>query len=625
MPRRGLRCGQAGRRLIYPPAYRTPSQMIASISRSRSRRYPKMLLSRWLGWILVVAAIAPAAAQTTPFPPGQIVVGPIGNTSGPALPSITTGADANIYTGSVQGGFIPSAPASVVKTSVPTQFVRFFNSFNTDTLGPAVGPWIATASSVRGMTAAQVKNILALPDYPTSVAIVTVPAGTCILGGPGNPALGTFPAAPPAVPTPGPWGAAGAPQYYIVGQNAGAGCATPQNIAASNYIVMLNMGNFALAYGPNAGGGNSGSVAAALDQAIFPAPFTAMDSVYNSLDLLNFTDPAQLRWALSQLSGEVNADLTSVSIESGRSFLGIVGQRLNARSSGPVLRAGASSALDDQKRLQAWLVSAAGGVAVSGNGNTHTLNLSIPAVAGGLEYAFSPAFRAGAAVGVAPTMFSTSGISGNGTATSYYAGMYAGYTGGPFYIDAIAGYGLSSFSTSRQVFFPGQFGAMAGQTASQSFLSAVEAGYTISLAANFGVTPFAGFQSISLWQNGFSESGLSALNLNVAPASLTSFRTLAGIELSHSFAASEFLGLRTRLRVAWAHELAGKERPVWASFQLLPSTTFQVVGATPAANAAVVGLELASTGPIQFFLRGGGEFSQTQLGYSATAGLSIAF
>ncbi len=94
-----------------------------------------------------------------------------------------------------------------------------------------------------------------------------------------------------------------------------------RDLPSSSFIIQSDLGTYALAYGPNAGGGCAVTVAAALDQASFPAPFTPMDGVYNSLDLLNFTDPALLHSALGQLSGEMNADLVSVRIESGRIFM----------------------------------------------------------------------------------------------------------------------------------------------------------------------------------------------------------------------------------------------------------------------------------------------------------------
>jgi hypothetical protein len=581
------------------------------------------------GTCLVGFSVADRAlAQSTPLPPGQVVIGPIGNTDGPTLPSLTTGYDANVYTGSVEGGFIPTAPATVVRTAVPTQFVRFYHENYDNTLGPAVGPWIATSNSVRGLTSAQVKNILALPDLPTSVTLVQVPAGTCVLGGPGNPALGNFPANPPSVPTPGPWGAAGAPQYYIVGQTSALNCINPQDISPSNYITKSDMGAFALAYGPNAGFGNSAAVAMALDHAVFPAPFTSMDSVYNSLDVLNFADPPQLRSALSQLSGEVNADLVSASLASGSMFLNSVRQRLR-EGTGPSA-AGASAAASAGAALAApeartWFNGWGGHSSIAGNADSHGFSSSFGAAAAGLDYQLYPNFKLGGAVGYTHATFSTSGLTSSGNAGNYYAALYGSYTTGPLYIDLSAGYGLSDFTLNRAVAFPGQQGGTIGQTQSQAFLSSAEMGYQFEVASATLFTPTVGLQTIALRQDAFSEYGAGPLNLNVDGKNLVATRSLLGTDLRRSFSLGADGLLEASLRLAWAHDFAGTDRSIAASFQELPSAAFVVHGAQPTRDAAVIGVGLSLDGPAEVFVRYDGLYSGNQQAHSGTAGLSSTF
>jgi hypothetical protein len=46
-----------------------------------------------------------------------------------------------------------------------------------------------------------------------------------------------------------------------------------------------------------------------------------MDTVYNSLGLLNIGDPGPLRSALIQLDGEADADFTSVEIAGAKMFI----------------------------------------------------------------------------------------------------------------------------------------------------------------------------------------------------------------------------------------------------------------------------------------------------------------
>jgi hypothetical protein len=53
-------------------------------------------------------------------------------------------------------------------------------------------------------------------------------------------------------------------------------CANPGFVPAANFINRQALGAAALAYGPRAGGGNTGAVASALDRGAFPAQFTDM-------------------------------------------------------------------------------------------------------------------------------------------------------------------------------------------------------------------------------------------------------------------------------------------------------------------------------------------------------------
>ncbi|GGC48650.1 autotransporter outer membrane beta-barrel domain-containing protein [Chelatococcus reniformis] len=567
-----------------------------------------------------------ASAQTVPLPPGQVIVGPIGNPSGPSLPSITTGADANVYVEAVEGGFIPTAPATVVRTSVPTQYVRFFNQFNADTLGPASDPWIATTNSVRGLTAAQVKNILALPDLPNAVALVQVPAGTCILGGPGNPALGNFPANPPDVPTAGPWGAAGAPQYYIVGQTATPDCVNPQFPGASTFIPMNGLGPYALAYRPSAGVGNAAAVAYALDHAAFPAPFTPMDSVYNSLDLLNFTDTLGLRGALAQLSGEANADVASVSLQGAYGFLDVLRQQLHAGDSASVMAGrGNRGALTPASDVNVWMDTGGSTAAIGGNGDSHGLRSNFASVTAGLDYRIDPTLKIGAAVGYSRASFSVSGLTSGGDANNYYGAVFGQFQSGATYLDVAAGYGWSTTDLNRSIAFIGQQGVTFANIDGGAFLSSVEGGYRFQLSPTTTITPNVGLQLVSLRQDGFGEVGAGPLALNVAGRDLTSLRSIVAADLKHQVDLGGGSRLVATLRAGWSHELSDPVRSVAASFQELPSAAFVVNGAQPDRDAAVVGAGLAFDGAIQGFVRYDGLLGANAQTHRGSAGVTIKF
>jgi len=82
----------------------------------------------------------------------------------------------------------------VIRTSSPTQYVRAYTAGVTN----PVGGFVAGSDTVRGLAAAQVRDVLALPFLPDSLTIVQVPAGTCMIVGQAAPILCSFAANPPS-------------------------------------------------------------------------------------------------------------------------------------------------------------------------------------------------------------------------------------------------------------------------------------------------------------------------------------------------------------------------------------------------------------------------------------------
>ena len=194
-------------------------------------------------WIIYPAAIIAAAISASayaqslsslPLPPGQIVTGPIaygqslwnkdcppGQTvtkcQGQVYPSITNGHDADTYLlpytwpSTTTPPFVNStlAAVAVVWTSTPTQYVRFYDA----TSSPA-GSWVVPSNQVRGLTAEQIKDVLALPTTPTMQTIALLPAHTCMILGQAGPITNSQQVQPSGF-----WGNGGAIQGYLTGQS----------------------------------------------------------------------------------------------------------------------------------------------------------------------------------------------------------------------------------------------------------------------------------------------------------------------------------------------------------------------------------------------------------------------
>ena len=105
--------------------------------------------------------------------------------------------------------------------------------------------------------------------------------------------------------------------------------------------------------------------------------------------------------------------------------------------------------------------------------------------------------------------------------------LYASFTQGGFYVDALAGYGFSDNQLQRQIVIPGlQPRTANGSTGANQFLGQAEAGYKVGVyaPAQASLTPFARLQALSVTQNAFTEIGANSLNLNVAQQTTNSLR-----------------------------------------------------------------------------------------------------
>jgi outer membrane autotransporter protein len=561
----------------------------------------------------------PAPAQSTPnglpLPPGDVISGPVFRRNGSSVPAITTGADANLYLNLAPPteAFTPSAPALAVRTTAPTQYVR---AYTTGVTSP-VGGFVAGSDTVRGLNAAQIRDVLALPFLPDALTIVQIPAGTCMIVGPAAPILGNFAANPPGIPTPGPWGHGGPMQESLIGLSANPGCAAPQFVPAAAFINPQPIGASALSYRLRAGSGNSLAVAGALDIATPPALFTDMDGIYNSLDLLNIGSPAPLQSALVQLDGEVHADTPTVEIEAARAFLGALHSQM---------RHGRDRVASDAP-LQQWISGFGGGGGIAGSGDRHGVSYTMGGLAAGIEHRFNPDFRLGVAVGYVGSGYGINGLSGSGNLNTLSTALYASVTPGDWYVDAALGYGYGFGTLGRSIVFPGVARVATSSPSASELLSSAETGYRIPLAEHTALTPFASLQAIAVLQNGLSETGAGAVDLHVQRQTTWSARGILGAELSHGLPVGLPMPLLLTLRAGWAHEFANPSRGVTAGFAGLPGATFSVHGVPVPRDAAVAGIgaSLAVQPSIEILLRYDGALASGASTQAGSAALRFTF
>ncbi|MHB8884609.1 MAG: autotransporter outer membrane beta-barrel domain-containing protein [Methylovirgula sp.] len=581
--------------------------------------------------IIFVAAVAfvngsagDAWSQTLsslPLPPGQILTGqvfkPPFECPPNSVPSITNGADANLYilpsSCTAVPSFVPTAPAAMVVTSVPTQYVRFYCPTCTPS-SAANRPFMADASTVRGLTPTQIQDVLALPYVPTMQTIVIVPAGSCVLVAKGGPAFG---------------GAGGPAQEWAAGTPSGANCSGLQYLPLSAYINQQPIGAAALLYAPHAGGGNAGAVASALDRGPYPVPFTGMDGMYNSLDLLNYGDPAPLRAALVQLDGEIHASVQTVMLEDslylretvlGRmrqaAFMGGIGPMAALASGGPALvslnESGSSPtqpastsffAYADTREPASpikvaplpvaapetvvWVQGVGAWGQIEGSGNAAGVSRDLAGLFAGVDRRFGSNWLAGIASGY--TNSSVSMIdrgSSAGIDTAHLAG-YVGATFGPWNLRSAAAASFSTLGTNRNVDFPGfsdSESASYHATTTQAF---GELGYGIAFG-QIATEPFAGLAFVHLNTGGFVETGGSGIAaLSGAGNNDNIGYSTFGARAAINYALAYGLILTLRASAGWQHAV-GAVTPAAALAFESNGATFTTSGVPLARDAALI-------------------------------------
>ncbi|MEA5097520.1 MAG: hypothetical protein VB032_03170, partial [Burkholderiaceae bacterium] len=204
--------------------------------------------------------------------------------------------------------FDAGTDVTTIRTVTPQYFVRFYNPTAAENPSNALGSWVMRSATVRGLTAAQVRDIFALPSMPTMMTMVLVPTGSNMYTGIAAPIDG--------------WGAGGAQQSKLIG---------PPWVPAGNFVNQQAIGDCILCYRVLAPDGNVNRVASYLDARI-PAAYSDLESVYTNLDLLYYGPTAsQFRQAINQVSPLRYGNLAADSVRANVLFNDMIDQRITTR------------------------------------------------------------------------------------------------------------------------------------------------------------------------------------------------------------------------------------------------------------------------------------------------------
>jgi len=184
------------------------------------------------------------------------LVQPIGTENDPFL---NDPAVLNALYSAGKGPWDTGTSVTSIKTTVPQFFIRFYNPTAVQNSSRQEGSWIMRTSTVRGLNAQQIRDLFALPNTPTMMTLGLSSTGASLYTGIAGPIAG--------------WGTGGGQQSQSY---------------SGPYTTFFNgqtIQDRVLYYPSMAGTPNLSAIGSYL-VAHNPAPYSDMESVYNSLDVL---------------------------------------------------------------------------------------------------------------------------------------------------------------------------------------------------------------------------------------------------------------------------------------------------------------------------------------------------
>lgn len=469
---------------------------------------------------------------------------------------------------------------TLIRNTTTLYFARFFTPPGSN----QYGSWVMRAATIRGLSAAQIKDAFALEKVPTGVAYAVVPAGHVLWTGIAGPILG-----------PGhDWGSGGGEQTFIDDSRAGP----------SIVFYWKDLTGGALLYAPVAGGGNAGKTAAYLD-GIIPADYrdritasaySSLDPYLGPLDVLSFGGRDAFDAALNQVGPERYDAMTRVSVRTDILFGRAISRRNQpAPPSGQASSAhpgdadspSSRAALFGTNGIRFWAEGLGEFGRQAGSGEHTGFGYSTGGVVMGADLLAAGNFTLGAAAGYLRTNLDWTNNGGDAGIDSPRFGVYCDYTApAGFFAKGLVAGGYNGGSATRNITYPGVNQSADADTSGLDMMLQVSGGYEFRVS-EWSVSPVAELSYFFLHQDGFTENGADSLNLDVRSREDQTFRSRLGLRVEREFIAGTGIPVTPSAELGWAHEIPLNGRSITASLVNQPGT-FSVNGVTGDTDALTV-------------------------------------
>jgi phospholipase/lecithinase/hemolysin/uncharacterized protein YhjY with autotransporter beta-barrel domain len=242
----------------------------------------------------------------------------------------------------------------------------------------------------------------------------------------------------------------------------------------------------------------------------------------------------------------------------------------------------------------------------------------------GVEYRVTPNFLVGAAYSYSAPQITLGQGAGTQSAVVNQFGLYGAYDAQHLFAQGVLSYGASNYSLSR----PGVLGALTASPSGTTFAAAFKTGYLFDVAPATRIGPILGLTYVRAHVNGYSETGDTALDLNLNGQNAEAVLGAAGAQLRYVYG-SAYGPIDTFVNVTAENNFEGSSRVIQYSAVSAPLIV-NSWSAASAPNHAFVRFAAGASMNLTTGLALTGNFSQTvgQPGgddFTGSGGLKIAF
>ena len=280
--------------------------------------------------------------------------------------------------------------------------------------------------------------------------------------------------------------------------------------------------------------------------------------------------------------------------------------------------------LEKPERGRFWARGYGGLADASASGATPSYRANTVGVIAGADWKLAPNLIVGVAGNYASSSLDFGDASHSNVAT-YQGALYGGWNSGAWYATAIAGFGVNTYGTTRQLAALGLPGAATSSPDGQSYSSYAEAGYRFS-QTGFAVTPFAGLGYIHAHIDAFTETGGFGA-LAVDGASSDSLASDLGLRFATSLSLAGLNPILPEVKLGWRHEFLDAAQTLTASLAGLPGSNFSATGTNFGRESALIGVGATQAlgSSARLFVAYDGQFSRKLNEHVFTAGSRGAF